>query len=103
MAWSIVIPLIYLTMYLSQLVNQLMNAVVVPMVWVVFGSWFNGSPSPEAICNWLKTTTLRLRPAQIKWWQAYIYRLLKKTDPMKIYRLALKQFGIVLIAPNRKC
>ena len=44
-----------------------------------FGSWFNGSPSPEAICNWLKTTTLRLRPAQIKWWQAYIYRLLKKT------------------------
>jgi hypothetical protein len=43
-----------------------------------FSGWFNRSPSPEAICNWLKTASIRLKPSQIRWWQAYIYRLIRK-------------------------
>lgn len=42
-------------------------------------SWLSSSTSPEEICKWLKTVTLRLKPSQIRWWKLYLVRILKKS------------------------
>ncbi|MBK7221644.1 MAG: hypothetical protein IPH94_10035 [Saprospiraceae bacterium] len=44
-----------------------------------FFQWFNSNPSPTALCQWLKSITVRISPKRVTWWKNYIYRLIKKS------------------------
>lgn len=44
-----------------------------------FFQWFNSNPSPTALCQWLKSLSVRISPKRVNWWKKYIYRLVKKS------------------------
>ncbi|MBK8698899.1 MAG: hypothetical protein IPN29_04915 [Saprospiraceae bacterium] len=56
-----------------------------------FFQWFNSSPSPTSLCQWLTTFNVRISPKRVLWWKNYIYRLVKKSGiPYNQLSLCLK-------------